>query len=107
MLLEGWGFQVVGTAINGQKAIDKFRALPEKPDVVIMDHRMPIKNGIEATIEILNMTNRSRIIFATADEDIKELALRIGAFSVVNKPFDFDELLNSINEALNDIIIEI
>lgn len=65
-----------------------------------MDYRMPIKNGIEATVEILKIGCQSKIIFATADEDIKEHALKVGAFSVVNKPFNFNELINNINEIL-------
>jgi len=107
LLLEGNGFQIVGMAFNGQMAIDKFRALSKKPKILIMDYRMPIKNGIEAAIEILNLGNRSKIIFATADVSIKEHALEIGVFKVVHKPFDFDELLNSINEALNEKRIKI
>ncbi len=102
LLLEGFGFQVIGTASNGQIAIDKIRALSEEPDVVLMDYRMPIKDGIEATIEILKMGCRSRIIFATADEDIKSEALKVGAFRVITKPFDFDQLLAVINEAENN-----
>ncbi len=105
--LEAFGFKVIGTAADGQLAIDKFKTLPEKPDVILMDHRMPIKNGIEATVEILKMGCFSKIIFATADSEIKEEALNVGVFRVVNKPFSFDELLNSINEALNEKIVEI
>ncbi len=102
MLLEGNGFQVVGTALNGQIAIDKIRTLSEKPDVVIMDYRMPIKNGIEATVEIMKMSNRSKIIFASADDEIKEEALEVGVLSVVSKPFNFEELLSSIKNSLNE-----
>ncbi len=98
--LEVYGFNVIGTAADGQMAIDMFKSLPEKPDVILMDYRMPIKNGIEATVEILKDGCQSKIIFATADVSIKEYALKVGAISVVNKPFNFDELLNSINQAL-------
>lgn len=106
ILLEGNGFQVVETAVNGQIAINKFRALPEKPDIILMDYRMPIKNGLEATIEILKMGYHSRIIFETADEIIKQQALKVGVFSVIIKPFDLNELLNSIDDALNDKAFE-
>ena len=98
--LEAYGFKVIGTAVDGQMAIAKFKALPEKPDVILLDYRMPIKNGIEATVEILKNGCQSKIIFATADVNIREHALKVGAFSVINKPFDFDELLNLINEVL-------
>jgi two-component system chemotaxis response regulator CheY len=99
LLLEGYGHRVVGTAQNGQMAIDLFKSLSEKPNIVIMDYRMPIKNGLEVTSEILQISNHTKIIFTTADEEIKEQALKVGAFSVINKPFDFKELILRIDEA--------
>ncbi len=105
--LEAYGFKVIGAAADGQMAIDMFKSLPEKPDVILMDYRMPTKNGIEATVEILKDGCQSKIIFATADVSIKEQALKVGAFSVVNKPFKFDELINKINEAFKKKTTEI
>ena len=99
-LFEAHGFKIIGTAANGQIAIDKFNSLPTKPDVVLMDYRMPNKNGIEATVEILKSGCTSKIIFATSDVYIKEQALKVGATSVINKPFNFDELINKINDVL-------
>ena len=105
LLLEGNGFQVMGTASNGQMAIDQFGDFSIKPDVILMDYRMPIKNGIDATIEILEISSHVKVIFATADEDIKSHAIEIGAYDVVSKPFDFDDLFNIIKEAANSLII--
>ena len=99
-LLEAHGFKVIGTAADGQLAIDKFNSLPIKPDVILMDYRMPNKNGIEATVEILKNGYQSKIIFTTAEVSIKEQALKIGATSVINKPFFSHELINKINEVL-------
>ena len=102
LLLDGNGIQVVGTAANGQIAINKLRNLSEKPDIVLIDYRMPIMDGIEASIEILKMTDPPTIIFTTADHQIREKALEIGAFSVVNKPFEFEELFAVIEKTLNE-----
>ena len=99
-LLEAHGFKAIGTAADGQTAIDRFNSLPTKPDVGLMDYRMPNKNGIEATVEILKNGYPSKIIFATSDIYIKEQALKVGATSVINKPFNFHELINKINEVL-------
>jgi len=99
-LLEAHGFKAIGTAADGQTAIDRFNSLPTKPDVGLMDYRMPNKNGIEATVEILKNGYPSKIIFATADVSIKEQALKVGATSIINKPFYFHELINKINEVL-------
>ena len=65
---------------------------------------MPIKDGIEATVEILKMGCQSKIIFITADDDIREHALKVGASSIVNKPINFDEIINNIKEILKNEI---
>ena len=55
MVLEAYGYSVIGKAKNGQEAVDMYRSFSNKPDVIIMDHRMPVKDGIEATKEILQI----------------------------------------------------
>jgi DNA-binding response OmpR family regulator len=65
-----------------------------------MDHRLPNKSGIETTSEILKLNSFVKIIFISADKEIKKRALEVGAFCVINKPFIFDELIACINKAL-------
>ena len=107
MLLEGFGFQVIETALNGEIAVKKFISLAEKPDIILMDYRMPIKNGIDASIEIIKINDHAKIIFATADERIKDRALKIGAIDVISKPFDFEKLIESINRAIGKVPLKI
>jgi two-component system chemotaxis response regulator CheY len=90
------GHQVIATATNGAEAVEVYKTLPVRPDVIVMDHRMPIKNGIEATKEILEIDKNSTIIFASADSSVKELALSIGAKRFELKPFKIDDLLRAI-----------
>ncbi len=71
-----------------------------KPDVVIMDHRMPIKSGIEATEEILEFDKNAKIIFASTDKTVKEIALSIGALIFEEKPFDNIILIDDINKLI-------
>ena len=61
---------------------------------------MPIKCGIEATQEILQIDRNTKIIFASADERIKEKALDLGAFCFMDKPFDIKDLITNIKKAL-------
>ena len=51
------GHDIQGIASNGEEAIKMFKSFsPEqKPDIILMDHRMPIKNGLETTKEILEI----------------------------------------------------
>ena len=100
MVLENAGFQIIDTAANGDEAVKKYESLSIKPDIILMDHRMPIKNGIEATKEILEISNHSKILFASADNSIKRLALSIGAISFLEKPFDLKTLIMEIKQIL-------
>ena len=66
-----------------------------------MDHRMPVKNGIEATKEILKINNTTKIIFISADRTIKEEVLSLGVVSFIDKPFKIYVLVDVINKALS------
>jgi DNA-binding NtrC family response regulator len=91
------GFNVVGTANNGAEAVEKFKRFELKPDLILMDHRMPIKNGLEASKEILDITPTCHIIFASADKTIKEKALSLGVYGFLEKPFSLESLVEYLN----------
>jgi CheY-like chemotaxis protein len=97
-LLKKAGFVVMSTAKNGEEAINKFRVFPNKPDFILMDHRMPIKSGLEAMEEILRTKPPSKIIFVSADRSIKEKALSSGAVGFLEKPFDSADLINYLKD---------
>ena len=101
LILELAGHRIVGTASNGENAVKMYKSLSKKPDIIIMDHRMPIKNGIEAIKEILQLNNQARIIFTTADCSINKEALSIGAKTVMDKPFTLDDLVERVQVILN------
>ena len=61
---------------------------------------MPIKNGLEATKNILELDKCAKIIFISADYSIKSKALAIGASFFIEKPFDNKFLINFINSML-------
>jgi len=67
---------------------------------------MPIKNGIEASKEILKMNNNIKIIFLSADDSIKQKALDIGAFCFQGKPFLIEKLIANINKALQYLEVQ-
>jgi DNA-binding NarL/FixJ family response regulator len=76
---------VVAEAVDGQQAVDLFSK--HNPDLVLMDLRMPVKNGIEATAEIRKKSPRARVLMLTTfdgDEDIHQ-ALQAGAQGYVLK----------------------
>lgn len=100
MVLEAYGFNVIGVAKNGEEAVEMYKNFNPKPDIIIMDHRMPIKSGIEASIEILQINKDAKIILASADDSVKEYAKSIGALCFKNKPFSNKKLIKNIYKAL-------
>ena len=97
------GYKVIASAENGLDAVNKFKKFSEKPDIILMDHRMPMKSGIEAAKEILEIDSSTKIIFLSADETIKEEALSNGAVSFKDKPFSLQRLFNNIEKAIYKI----
>ena len=88
----------VGEAGDGRAALAQYRQL--KPDVVIMDLRMPGMGGIEATIQIRKEFPNARIIVLTTyegDEDMHR-ALEAGAHGYLLKDSVRRELLQSVRE---------
>ena len=88
-VLKQEGFDIVDTAINGLEAIEKFNNFVVKPDIILMDYMMPIKDGLEAMKEILAVDDKTKIVIMSADRDIKKQALGNGAIGFINKPFSF------------------
>ena len=102
-VLERFGaFEVVGEAGDGDSAIRC--ALNLKPDVIIMDVMMPIKDGIEACREITGMMPATRVLILTAssEEDAVMEAIAAGATGFLHKYYGKEQLLRSISEILQE-----
>jgi len=90
------GYEVVATAYDGEEAVKKFRSMEKRPDIIILDHRMPMKNGIDTMAEMQAIDKRSKILFVSADIMIESDAIKFGAAGFLPKPFRMDELVESI-----------
>ena len=88
--------EVVGEATDGNQATAMFKKF--NPDLTLLDVRMPVKNGIEAAIEIREQNHTARILMLTAhdgDEDIHK-AMEAGASGYVLKDSTDEKLLPAI-----------
>jgi DNA-binding NarL/FixJ family response regulator len=91
-------FQVVAEAGNATEALD--RVTRYKPDVVVMDIRLPGKNGIEATREIVAQYPDIKVIMLTsyAEDELLFDAIAAGASGYVLKQIGSGELVNALEK---------
>ena len=92
--------ELVGEAIDGNEAIEKFIEL--QPDLLLLDLAMPKKDGLSVVKEIIEINPDARIVLITASDNqfIITQCLEAGAIASISKPFDFDKVLKVISEAL-------
>lgn len=95
-LLEAWGHQVVGQASSGRQAVDLVER--ERPDLVLMDVRMPGGSGIDATAEIHARHPALWIVMLTVSEDEDDLfsAIKAGAHGYLLKNLEGRQLRSMI-----------
>lgn len=96
MLSDVPGFTVVGEAKTGEEAVRLAREF--KPEVVLMDVKMPGIGGLEATRKILAYNSNIKIIAVTslADDMYPERLMKAGACGYVTKGANFDEMIDAI-----------
>lgn len=88
--------EVVGEAVNGREAIDKLKEI--STDIILMDIRMPVMNGVEAVKIIKEMYIKTKVIILTTfneDEYIFE-GLKNGADGYILKDVKSDEIIKGI-----------
>jgi DNA-binding NarL/FixJ family response regulator len=93
------GMEVVGAVSNGTGAVPAAQEL--KPDVVVMDYRLPGMDGVEATTALRAACPDIRVVCLTASASERELvALReAGAVATLRKDQELDEIVNAIRGA--------
>ena len=114
---------MIGKVNNGEEAVNLYRTFSNKPEIILMDHRMPIKNGIEATKAIIKINKNALIILLSLfDDNPADLYSNLGTngkklskrekediFSKLKKEFflkqrekRFNKLLRKIKESKGD-----
>jgi len=98
-LLEEMGLSVVGEAADGRRALELARSL--RPDVVIMDIKMPVMDGLDAA-KVISEEKIAPVVLLTAysQQDLIERAKDAGVFAYLVKPFQESDLLPAIEIAI-------
>jgi two-component system response regulator (stage 0 sporulation protein F) len=96
---EGWEVRV---AADGREAVDLVEQMV--PDIILMDVKMPIMNGLEASQAILQKHGSVPIIMMTAYGEIEVVkkALDAGVRKCITKPFDIMVLKDMVSNLLNE-----
>jgi DNA-binding response OmpR family regulator len=100
--LQGAGYEVV-PAFDGAQGV--FMAHKEKPDLIILDIRMPAGDGFSVAQRLKRSTQTLTIpvIFLTGspEKNAEEKAMALGARFYIKKPYDAEELLDAVKRALD------
>lgn len=101
-ILETEDLQVAGEAGNGEEAVLLYQEL--QPDLVIMDITMPVKNGIEALKDMIQLNPKVKVIMCTAmrQKRIVVEAIEAGAKDFIVKPFEETKVVEAIRHVLGN-----
>jgi two-component system chemotaxis response regulator CheY len=93
-------FEIVGEAENGVEAVEMYKE--HRPDLVMMDIVMPIRDGIEATSEIKGLDSGAHVIMCTSigQEEKMKKAVKAGADGYITKPFQKPSVMDAIDDVL-------
>lgn len=97
------GIEVIGTASDGEEALEQ--ALSLKPDVILMDVRMPVMDGVAATEQVRRQMPDSKVLMLTTfdDEEYVLEALRVGASGYLLKDIPASDLAQAVRAVYRGI----
>ena len=96
------GFEILGTAADGEEAVEKYKEFSPNIDLVTMDITMPKLDGVAALEQILEFDKNARVVMISAlgKQDLVKKALLLGARNYIVKPLDREKVLERIRMSL-------
>ena len=94
------GYEVVGEAENGAKAVEKYKEVT--PDLVTMDITMPEMDGISALKNIRSIDSNAKVVMCSAmgQQAMVIEAIQAGARDFIVKPFQADRVLEAVKKVI-------
>ena len=100
VMLRDAGYNVVGTALNGELAIESLRSLPvsDLPDIVTLDYHMPKMGGVRTIKHIRALVPGVKIVLISSDSTLPTVmqAKNAGVDAFIVKPFEPQTVLDAI-----------
>jgi response regulator NasT len=97
-MLEESGYEVVGEASDGERAVELGEE--KKPDLAILDIKMPKMNGLEAAEKLMEKGIATLVLTAYTDREFIDRAKEIGVLAYLVKPFNKESLIAAIEMAM-------
>ncbi len=96
------GFEVVGTASDGEQGVAKYKELYPNVDLVTMDITMPKMDGVTALEQIREFDSEARVVMISAlgKQDLVKKSLLLGAKNYIVKPLDRLKVIERLNMAM-------
>ncbi len=103
IVLSKLGYSNVDFATDGNKAIERYRNIDKDdfPEIVLMDYKMPNKDGLQAAKEILEIDPNAVIVFVSEYPEVCDEAVQLGALMFSGKPLNKALMQEMINTALH------
>lgn len=97
-MLERNGYEVIGEAVNGLEAIQKYATL--KPEIVTMDITMPDMDGVQALEQIKKIDSNAVVVIISAlgQETMVKRAIMLGAKGFIVKPYKEEHLIKALSK---------
>ena len=97
MLMEHLGHEVVAVVADGEEALRQYDGA--RPELVLMDVRMPGMDGLTCTLRLAEHDPHVRVVIVTAGRTTEREARKAGACGYIEKPFDVSEMDQVIHAA--------
>ena len=102
-ILSSEGFEIVGTAADGEQGLEKYKELYPNVDLVTMDITMPKMDGVTALEKIMEFDKNAKVVMISAlgKQDLVKQSLLLGAKNYIVKPLDRQKVLERVVSSLD------